>query len=243
MVGNTVDVVWDRLRIEGEGSVRLDVQVLAVLLLHDVLAVADVGDVIVLSTALGDGEAGVLRNVLAVESAGDVESGAFLGQRVEDPALVLRLVSGGGLGGGEDLGAVAGVGEGIAVGLKDKVAALSQIAADALEAILEEEGLLFCLVSIGNASNVLVARAAASPCLGAEAVVQTDELALSVGERRLGLRKVRDAVVGLCSSLVSDWLNYDTGCKTLTFSKSKALRRLDMCSRRQSESCSVVTLL
>lgn len=60
MVGHTVKLVANRSRINGDTTVFPDVGVLAVLLLERVQAVAHVGDLVGLGTALRDRQASML---------------------------------------------------------------------------------------------------------------------------------------------------------------------------------------
>lgn len=158
MVGDAVHVVASRRRVKRQLTTGGNVQVLPVLLLQLVLAVANVGNVVRLGAALEDGEAIVLRDVMVVGRVGEVKVGALFFQSVQDPALADVFVAGRGCGGTKRL--VVAVGrQGVAVGLEDEVAALGQITADALVAVFKEERLLLCLVAVGVRKVVFAAGA------------------------------------------------------------------------------------
>ena len=166
----------------------MDVEVLSILFLHDVLAVADVGDVVDLGTSHRGREAGVLGDVQAIDRAGDVKCGAFRLESVEDPALVLGFMLSSDRGGSKLLRTVAGVREGVSVRLEYKIPPLGQVATDAFETVLVDQGVFFSLLAVRNAGDVLAAGAAAGPLNGAESIVQSNNVTIGILDRRRGLR-------------------------------------------------------
>ena len=106
----------------------MDVCVIAVLLLQCILAVANIRDVVDLCTARRIRQTVMLREILAIDSAGDCEQSTLFTQSMDDPAVGDVLVAGRGGSGLELLFAITGVRECEAVRLKHEPAALSQVA-------------------------------------------------------------------------------------------------------------------
>jgi hypothetical protein len=199
MISHTKDAIRNGFGIERKRPIRLDIQIIPILLLQDILAAPHIGDIIDLRARHRDRQAGMLGDILPVHRTRDIERRALGLQGVDDPALADGVVRRGGAGGGELLVGRAGVGQRVAVGDEHQVAALGEVAAHAPVAVLEDERVRLGLVGVRDGAGVGLAAAALRPLDGAEGVVQAEDLAVRVGDGDVGRGDVGDAVVGLYS--------------------------------------------
>lgn len=115
-------------------------------------------------------------------------------QASHHPALVDIVMLGGGLGGRELL-VDARIGQRVAIGLEHDEVALAETAADALEAVLKKQRVLFRLLAIRDSGVVSIARAVALELPAADGIEGADDVAFGVLDWGRRLWEVRDAVV------------------------------------------------
>lgn len=233
MVGNTVNAETNRFLRILEFTRAINLQVDTISSLNSILTTTKVSNVIRLRILGVGGECASSSEVSSIHGTVNIERSSFRSQSLENPSLTLCVVRRGGFAGSETVALTPLVGQRVSLVLKDEVVALGHVAADTLESVLEVQRVFFGLVAVGNAGDVFAAGAGAGPFDVAETAVHANEFAGGVGDGRVGSWKVGDAVVRLFQGLAGS-RRRRRQVEGLTFSKSKALTRSDMCSRRHS---------
>ena len=107
---------------------------------------------------------------------------------MDDPSLRFRVMRRSRLRSTKMLGSISGVRQCISVRFENEIMTLVYCTTNALESVLVDEGIGFCLVAVRDFGDILRARAGTSPFYAAETGVHADYLTGGVGDggSRLG---------------------------------------------------------